>query len=248
VAKAVEISIIIPAYNENDRLPRYVASILGYFDRRGTACEIIVVDDGSDDNTAAIVEAMMGADLRVKLVRLPRNRGKGYAVKVGMLRACGALRLFADADGSFPIGELERLERTIASGADIAIASRALHDASCSVKARLHRKVIGTIFNLIVRAFIVRGISDTQSGFKLFTAAAAMAVFPLLRIEGFGFDVEVIFLGRVRGYMVAEVPVNWVEVEGSKVKLARDSFRMFMDLLRIRVNNLRGYYRSGVSQ
>jgi dolichyl-phosphate beta-glucosyltransferase len=160
-----------------------------------------------------------------------------------MLQASGKLRLFSDADGATPIMELERLRKAIDRGADVAIASRALRDDSCTIRAHLHRKVIGRIFHLIVTTLTVKGIHDTQCGFKLFTAKAAEAVFPLQRIDDFGFDVEVLYLCQRNGYRIIEVPVNWTDIAGSKVNLMRDSLRMFADIFKIRYFDLTGAYR-----
>jgi dolichyl-phosphate beta-glucosyltransferase len=160
-----------------------------------------------------------------------------------MLKACGYLRLFADADGATPITELEGLKKAIEAGADVAVASRALHDDSHIVQTKFHRKLIGTIFNFIVRSLTVKGISDTQCGFKLFTAEAANATFPLQRIHDFGFDVEVLYICHKKGYRIVEVPVNWTDVPGSKVKLLRDSLRMFTDIMKIRLDDWRGVYQ-----
>lgn len=239
----VSLSIIIPAYNEEKRLPPYLATVLDYLGHGDIPYEVIVVDDGSRDATAEVCARFIRENDRVKLIRLPGNRGKGYAVKTGMLRATGTCRLFTDADGATPITELERLQKALANGADVAIASRAMKDDACLVSAHVHRKVIGRIFHFIVTALTVKGIRDTQCGFKLFTADAAEAVFPLQRIDDFGFDVEVLYLCQHNGYRVAEVPVNWTDVAGSKVNLARDSLRMFTDIFRIRFFDLTGAYR-----
>jgi dolichyl-phosphate beta-glucosyltransferase len=237
------LSIIIPAYNEESRLPSYLEGILAYLEKQEIIYEIIVVDDGSHDATAEAVARFTQRNGRIRLIRLSRNRGKGYAVRTGMLEATGSLRLFADADGATPIMELKRLQEAIDTGADVAIASRALRDTACTVNAHLHRKIIGAVFNFIVAAFTVKGIHDTQCGFKLFSAEAANAVFPLQRIDDFGFDVEVLFLCQQNGYRIAEVPVNWTDVAGSKVSLIRDSLRMFTDIFKIRFNDLKGSYR-----
>ncbi len=234
--------MIIPAYNEESRLPGYLEEVLAYLGRQAPSSEVIVVDDGSSDNTAALVERFSAAEPRVRLIRLPRNRGKGFAVKTGMLAARGALRLFTDADGATPIGELERLRKAVEVGADVAVASRAMRDDSRNVATRLHRKVMGTVFNWIVRTFAVRGINDTQCGFKLFTADAAATAFPLQSISGFGFDVEVLYICVKKGFRIKEVPVNWSDVKGSKVRLVRDSVRMFRDILTVRRNDRRGLY------
>ncbi|GFE62158.1 dolichyl-phosphate beta-glucosyltransferase [Geobacter sp. AOG2] len=240
---SVSLSIIIPAYNEEKRLPPYLASVLEYLEHGDRPYEVIIVDDGSHDATAEVVARFMQENTRVKLIRLPGNRGKGYAVKTGMLRASGNLRLFTDADGATPITELERLQKAIADGADVAIASRAMKDDSCLVNAHLHRKVIGRIFHFIVTALMVQGIRDTQCGFKLFTADAAETVFSLQRIDDFGFDVEALYLCKHNDYRIAEVPVNWTDIAGSKVSLVRDSLRMFTDIFRIRFFDLTGAYR-----
>ena len=239
----VFLSIIIPAYNEEKRLPVYLAGVLEYLDLQDYLSEIIVVDDGSHDSTAEIVARFKQENIRIKLIRLSCNRGKGYAVKTGMLQACGTLRLFSDADGATPITELERLRKAIDSGADVAIASRAMKDDSRTVRAHLHRKVIGRVFHFIVTTLTVKGIHDTQCGFKLFTAEAAEAVFPLQRIDDFGFDVEVLYLCQRNGYRIAEVPVNWTDIAGSRVNLIWDSLRMFTDIFKTRYFDLTGAYR-----
>jgi dolichyl-phosphate beta-glucosyltransferase len=234
--------VVIPAYNEEKRLPVYLSEILSYLEKTGTAYEIIVVDDGSTDDTTGVVTGFSRGNDRVKLLSLPRNRGKGYAVRTGMMAARGGLLLFTDADGATPIRELERLQAALERGADLAIASRALHDDCCAVQAHLHRKIIGDVFNLLVTVLAVSGIRDTQCGFKLFRADTARTVFPLQRIEDFGFDVELLYLCRKNGYRITEVPVNWSDVQGSKVGVLRDSVRMLGDLFKIRINDLRGAY------
>jgi dolichyl-phosphate beta-glucosyltransferase len=237
------ISVIIPAYNEECRLPAYLRTILDYLGQQPSSFEVIVVDDGSSDGTAAVVERFRAENGGVRLIALPSNMGKGYAVKTGMLNASGELRLFTDADGATPITELERLKKELAEGADVAVASRAFQNGSTTVQSRLHRKLIGNMFNFIVRVCAVGGIRDTQCGFKLFTADSANTVFSLQTIKGFGFDVEVLYLSRKKGYRIVEVPVNWTDVTGSKVRLFRDSCRMFRDVLQIRINDLTGAYR-----
>ena len=238
------ISIVIPAYNEEIRLPQYLKSILSYLGEKNRSYEILVVDDGSTDSTAAIIKGFTENNPKVKLIQLPRNRGKGFAVKTGMLQSCGSLRLFTDADGATPIEELECLENKIAGGADVAIASRALHSDSCSVIAQLHRQVIGAVFNFIVRTFTVKGIKDTQCGFKLFTSESASVVFPLQNIDDFGFDVEILFIAQKKGFNISEVPVNWSDIKGTKVRLIRDSIRMFLDVIKVRFNDLLGKYNN----
>lgn len=238
------ISIVIPAYNEEARLPRYLSEIFAYMNGKQQGFEVLVVDDGSMDNTAAQVTSLMENHPQLRLQRIPRNRGKGSAVKAGMLLAKGEVRLFADADGATPIAELEKLLERIKQGADVAIASRAMRCDDCTIESRLHRKFIGTVFNLLVRTITIRGINDTQCGFKMFTANATEHIFPRQTIKRFGFDIEVLFIARKAGFAIAEVPVNWSDVAGSKVNLLRDSTHMFFDLLAVRRNWLMGRYKS----
>ena len=226
--------MIIPAYNEALRLPAYLGEVIAYFDGRDEPYEILVVDDGSRDETAARVFEAQAAHSSVTLHRLEANHGKGFAVRAGMRAARGALRLMADADGATPIGEVKRLEAAIQAGADVAIGSRALADPSVSRHVRLHRKLSGDIFNFLVRRLGVREISDTQCGFKLFRGAAAEALFGELRTEGFGFDVELLLLACRRGYRVTEVAINWADQPGSKVGVLTDGPRMLVQILAAR--------------
>jgi dolichyl-phosphate beta-glucosyltransferase len=237
------LSIIIPAYNEAQRLPKYLAEVVSYITEKfGSAAEILVVDDGSLDATAVVsMEAGRDSGL-VKVIRLDHNRGKGYAVKTGMLAAKGELRLFTDADGATPIEELGKLLLAIDAGADIVVASRALQDDSRSVNSRWSRRIMGTCYNLLVRSLAVPGIFDTQCGFKLFRGEVADRLFTQQRIPGFGFDPEVLFLAHKMSCRIVEVPVNWQDVAGSKVNVIRDSARMFSDLFTIRMHWYTGAY------
>lgn len=237
-----EITVVVPAYNEENRLGSTLESIAAYFEQRRTAVEILVVDDGSTDKTAELVFAYEQRLPFVRLLTYPRNRGKGYAVKFGMANARGRLRLFDDADGSTPISEIERLESAIAAGADVAAGSRAKPSSDTAVEALWYRKLLGRTFNFFVNALIVPDIADTQCGFKMFTAAAGDRLFPLLTSERFSFDVELLFLARKKGFKIAEVPVNWHNVPGSKVNLAVDSISMLLGIFRFRWNYLAGKY------
>jgi len=227
-------SVVIPAYNEALRLPAHLAEVVAYFDGRKEPYEVLVVDDGSRDETAARVLEAQATHPPVTLHRLGVNRGKGFAVRAGMRAARGLLRLMADADGATPIGEVERLEAAIQAGADIAVGSRALRDPTVSRQVRLHRQLSGDLFNLLVRRLGVPGIKDTQCGFKLFRAAAADTLFGELRTDGFGFDVELLLLARRRGYQVAEVAINWADQPGSKVVVWKDGPRMLAQILAAR--------------
>jgi len=227
--------VVIPAYNEEARLPAYLREVLGFFERRGTPYEIIVVDDGSRDGTRDRVREFQAAHPTVRSVALPENRGKGYAVRVGMVNARGALRLFADADGATPIEELVRLEPALQAGAHIVIGSRAARDPSVSLRARRHRVCAGRIFAWLVARLGLPGVRDSQCGFKCFQAAAAEDLFRTLRTDGYGFDVELLLLARRRGYDVVEVAVNWADQPDGKVWLLTDGPRMLWEVFSARV-------------
>ena len=231
---ALRWSVIIPAFNEQDRLPRYLREVVGYFDGRDERYEVLVVDDGSTDDTAARVQEERAAHPAVGLLSLGTNQGKGAAVRAGMRRATGALRLMADADGATPIVELKRLEAAVQGGADLAVASRALPDPSVVVRARLHRRLSGRLFVAPVRILGVREVVDTQCGFKLFPGAVADDLFGVLRTDGFGFDVELVLRAQRRRYRIAEVPVNWTDQAGSKVGVLKDGPRMLAQIIAAR--------------
>ena len=242
--KPIHLSIVIPAYNEARRIVPYLEAITAYLGRRGLSYELLVVDDGSRDDTAALVERAGTKNSHVRLIRLPRNTGKGAAVRAGMQAARGTFRLFADADGATPIQELERLEAAVNDGADLAIGSRTLasRDSRYRVEARLHRTLLGNLFNRIVRSLVIHGIHDTQCGFKLFRQAVAQDLFSVARIDGYGFDLELLYVARRRGYRIAEVPINWADQPGSKVRVLRDGLAMLRELLAVRRNDAAGFY------
>lgn len=236
------LSVIIPAYNEEARLEPTLHQAVEYFTRSEWPVEILVVDDGSRDGTALVVDRVARAHPQVKLLRLPANRGKGYAVRAGVINSVGTYVLFADADAATPFEEIEKLYAAIVAGAHVAIGSRAIRSAGSEVRAKLYRKIIGRGFHLLVRTLTVRGIADTQCGFKLFRGEIAQELFARMRMNGFSFDVEVLLMAQRGGYTVAEVPVNWTHQPGSRVNIATDSLRMARDLFVIRSHLLRGWY------
>lgn len=238
------ISIVIPAYNEERRLPSALHSVVSYITAKGWSFfEVLVVDDGSSDATAACVEEFERHHPEVRLLRNPGNRGKGYAVRHGILETRGDWVLFTDADLSAPIEELEKLLAAARAGeASIAIGSRALNRSLIGVHQPFLREQAGRVFNLLMRILTGLPFWDTQCGFKLFEGAAAREIFRRQRIDRFGFDVEVLFLARKLGFRTVEVPVRWNHAAGTSVKMLRDSLSMFLDLLRVRWCYWRGRY------
>jgi dolichyl-phosphate beta-glucosyltransferase len=228
------LSVVIPAFNEAHRLPPYLHEVVGFLEGRGEPWEVIVVDDGSTDGTAAVVRELAEHQPGVRLLPFGRNRGKGAAVRAGMLAARGAFRLFTDADGATPIAELKRLEAALGSGIDVVIGSRALPSPAVAVRTRRHRVVAGRVFNWLVARLGVRGIADSQCGFKLFTAAAAERLFEALETSGFAFDVELLLRAQKAGYQVVEVAVNWADQEGSKVGVLTTGPGMLLESARAR--------------
>jgi len=236
------VSIIIPAYNEEARLPESLSLIAAFAQSQPYPVEVVVVDNNSSDRTHAIVEEF--AD-EVPYVRplFEGTQGKVAAVRTGMLAARGAYRFVCDADLSMPIEEIVRFLPPQLDHFDVAIGSR---EAPGAVRydEPWHRHVMGRVFNTIVRLFAVHGFQDTQAGFKMFRAEVAEALFPLQTLNGWSFDVEVLFLAQKRGYRIVEVPINWYYKANTRIHPIRDSIDMFMDVLRIRWNALRGRYRT----
>jgi dolichyl-phosphate beta-glucosyltransferase len=238
-------SIIIPAYNEESRLPRTLTRIRDYFTSRNISpshIEILVVDDGSRDNTARVAEEWGREMPSVRLISNGDNRGKGFSVRHGMLEARGRIALFTDADLSSPMEECEKLLAAIDAGNDVAIGSRALDRSLITMHQSRLRELAGMIFNGFVRIAMGLPFRDTQCGFKAFVHGPSKIVFEQQRIERFGFDPEILFLAKRHGLRTAEVPVRWAHDPATKVHMLRDSLMMFFDLLIIRWNWILGRY------
>ena len=235
-------SLVIPAYNESNRLRPTLDAILRYVDEHTWDVEILVVDDGSRDDTAQIVREYGSSHPQVQLVQNPGNRGKGFSVRNGMLHARGEICLFSDADLSSPISEAEKLFDAVRQGADIAIGSRWLRAELQTERQPLYRQLFGRIFNLLLRVVLGLHFMDTQCGFKAFRREAAQQIFPFQKIERWGFDPEILFLARRKGLRAVEIPVIWAHSEGTRLHPFRDGIRMFGDVMRIRWNALTGAY------
>lgn len=238
------VSIVIPAYNEEKRLPGTLESILAYIaGANGRQTEILIVDDGSKDGTAGLVERYHAQNPCIRLLRNPGNRGKGYSVRHGMLEAMGDWVLFSDADLSAPIEDLDTLLAAArAKKADIAIGSRAIDRSMVGVHQSLFREVSGRTFNLFMRIVTGLPFRDTQCGFKLYRREAARAVFSRQKLDGFSFDVENLVIAKQLGLRAVEIAVRWNNVEGTTVG-ALQGFKSFVDLMEIRRNQLAGRYR-----
>ena len=238
------LSIIIPAFNEQQRLPATLQTIAAYLERKILDfVEIVVVDDGSRDSTAELVRAAGQTDARVRLVQNPGNRGKGYAVRHGFEQARGEWVLFSDADLSTPIEELDNLLSAVErDDADGAIGSRALNRGLVGKHQSAFRELSGRLFNAVMRLVTGLPYRDTQCGFKLFRRAVAQIVAARQRSEGFGFDVEILYIARKHGFRIVETPVRWFNAEGTKVSLW-NGLDAFADPLRVRWNDLKGLYR-----
>ena len=230
---SAEISIVIPAYNEALRLPSSLDRIERFATEQRLKLEVIVVDDGSRDGTADVVNRHAARWPQLRLLKAERNAGKGAAVRLGMSAARGRYRVFSDADLSVPIDDLEKLLRPLREGAGVAIASRALKDSEIELHQPWYRETMGKIFNKLVRIFVLGGVHDTQCGFKAFTAEVAQRVFPPLQTHGFGFDVEVLYRAQRAGYRIVEVPTRWINSPQSRVHPIRHSLAMFLELLAI---------------
>jgi dolichyl-phosphate beta-glucosyltransferase len=230
----VFLSVVVPAYDEEERIGPSLAAIGSYLGSKPFSSEVIVVDDGSGDRTAEVARDILRSVPRGRIMSREENVGKGHSVREGVLAAAGEVILFSDADLSTPITELDKFLPRLERGDDVVIGSRALADSVIEVRQSRPRETMGKAFNLLVRMLVLRGFRDTQCGFKAFRRAAAMDLFSRLRTTGFAFDVEILMLARRLGYRVAEVPVVWRNSPSSRVRLVRSSWRMLRELLKIR--------------
>ena len=236
-----ELSIVIPSFNEELRLPVTLADISAYIRASKRETEVIVVDDGSTDRTADIASSFRGEIQRLRVIANKKNRGKGYSVRHGMLEARGRIVLFTNADLSAPIDEADKLVAALADH-DVAIGSRALNRSLISVHQSMFREYAGIIFNFIVRAILRLPFVDTQCGFKAFRRDRCRVIFQQQRIERFGFDPELLYLARHHGLSAVEIPVRWAHSPATTVSMWRDSIQMFLDVFIIRWNALTGRY------
>lgn len=230
----IELTIVIPAYNEEHRLEGTLRSSIDFFRSLEISFQLLVIDDGSTDGTAKLVNSLSEKNSEIELISYPKNEGKGYAVKFGVLNSRGGSILIMDADGSTPISEYHKLKSKLDEGYKVAIGSRALIDKGSEVKTIWYRKLLGRVFNGMVNIILVPGIKDTQCGFKLFAADIAKDIFSRQTINGFAFDCEILYYCQKLGMKIAEVPISWNNVSGSKVNLALHPISMLKDILLVR--------------
>ena len=242
----MELFIVVPAFNEERRLPKTLQSIRAYLKSRSVRAEVLVVDDGSTDATAKVVELSLAGFPELRLLSNGRNHGKGFSVRHGMLEARGEIAMFTDADLSAPIEEADKLLAALRDGTyDVAIGSRAVDRSLIEVRQSAFRERAGIFFNQIVRRITGLPFQDTQCGFKAFHREKARVIFEQQRTQGFGFDPEILFLAQRKGLRIAEVPVRWAHDPATKVRMLADSAGMFLDLLAIRWNAVMGRYGTG---
>jgi dolichyl-phosphate beta-glucosyltransferase len=234
------LSVIIPAFNEERRLSTTIEKVLAYLQAQSYSSEVLIVENGSQDSTFQIAQGYAEQHANLRVIR-EQQRGKGLAVKRGMLEACGEYRFMCDADFSMPVTEINRFLPPAQTGFDILIASR---EAPGAVRYNepAYRHFVGRVFNAMIRLIALPELQDTQCGFKCFRNSVAEDVFRLQTLRGWSFDVEVLFIAKQRGYRIAELPIPWYFNPDSHVDVVRDSIQMALDLFRIRLNGLRGEY------
>lgn len=229
------LSVVVPAYNEETRLERTLARLAEYYDAQPYDYDVVVVSDGSTDRTEDVVRAFAANHPKFSILAYKPNRGKGYAVRTGMLQAQGDYVLFCDADLATPQEETEKLLPFALQGVPVVIGSRPLRESRLEIRQPWYREMLGRTFNAVVQLLAVRGIADTQCGFKLFHREAAQQIFSRCKLDGFSFDFEALMIARDLGLAIEEVPIRWMHQEGSKVRVLRDGTRMVLDLVRLRL-------------
>ena len=237
------LSVIIPAYNEGKRLLPTLSKIYAYLSTKDFPYEIIVVDDGSTDNTLQMVKNFASSDKHIVILTNEQNSGKGFSVRKGMLSARGEYAFFTDADLSTPIEEIEKCLPYLINGYDVVIGSRSMPGSDILVHQPWYREKMGKIFNFMVNMVLLKGIIDTQCGFKGFKREAVKSVFSRCKIDGFSFDVEALYLSRKYNFKIKEIPIRWENSPLSKVSPIKHSLQMFKDLIGIKIKDLKGDYR-----
>lgn len=243
-----DLSIVIPAYNEAERIGPTLESISSHLNESDADYEIIVVSDGSTDVTETIVRDYVKADARVRLVAYSPNRGKGYAVRTGMLEARADDVLFSDADLATPMEDLEKLRQAAREGCEVAIGSRALPDSVIIGWRPWYRELSGKVFNMFIRMLALPGIRDSQCGFKYFTGGSATKVFSAARLDGYGFDVEALYLARKFGFSIGEIAVHWENSPATKVSVLKHTLPMLIEVARVRLNDRKKLYERPVAE
>jgi glycosyltransferase involved in cell wall biosynthesis len=242
-----QLSIVIPAYNEGARIEWALNRVMACVEQQGWDAEVLVVDDGSSDSTPLIVQHWMERYPRLHLIQNKGNRGKGYAVRNGLLQAAGEVVMFTDGDLSAPMEEAELLLAAIADGADVAIGSRWMDKTRQTLRQPLYRRFFGRCFNWVTRTAMGLPFKDTQCGFKAFKRPAAQVIFRLQRIERWGFDPEILFIARKLGYEIREVPVTWGHDERSRMSYLKDGMKMLEEMAVIRGNSIAGRYDEDIA-
>ncbi len=237
------LSVVIPAYNEEKRLPQTLRATIGYLKNKPYQWEILIVNDGSHDRTPDLVRSMSVEDSRIKLLQYGGNKGKGYAVRYGMTHATGELQVFMDADNSTSIEHLDKFIPFVKQGFDVVIGSRDIGGAEISVHQPKWKELLGDLGNIWIQFWAVPGIKDTQTGFKLFTKKASADVFPYLTIDRWGFDVEALAVARMKGYKISEQPVRWINDPNSKVS-GSAYIEVLKEVVQVRINMTRGIYNT----
>jgi dolichyl-phosphate beta-glucosyltransferase len=228
------LSVVIPAFNEELRIPPTLTRVHDFLTKRGYDAEMIVVDDGSGDGTSAVVRRLCAELPLLQIITLPRNQGPGQAVRAGVLAATKEAILYTDADLSTPIEDVDRLWPSYDEGHDVVMASRHLQQSRMETLQPLHRRIMGRVFRLVVGLLCVRGFRDTQCGFKLYRADTAKTIFARIKSRRFTFNIEFLLHARKRGLRIAEVPVRWNDVAGTKISVLKESFRTITEILKIR--------------